>query len=72
VAKKVNFGDNMAGVCVSELSQMQKNTCPTEIKTEKVTLLNTARRIGLFSEGNRAPNEKDTIIYLDGSFDLLH
>ncbi|KAF9919931.1 Ethanolamine-phosphate cytidylyltransferase, partial [Linnemannia zychae] len=35
-------------------------------------VLSTARKISLFSQGNRDPKKGDRIIYVDGTFDLFH
>ncbi|EGR30689.1 hypothetical protein IMG5_125800 [Ichthyophthirius multifiliis] len=39
---------------------------------KKLKLLNTTKRIRQFSAGNREPKEGDKIVYIDGSFDMLH
>lgn len=33
---------------------------------------NTARRIRQFSSDHKEPKDGDKIVYIDGSFDLLH
>lgn len=38
----------------------------------KAKLLNTTKRIRQFSAGNREPKESDKIVYIDGSYDMLH
>jgi len=35
-------------------------------------LLNTTKRIRQFSSGNREPKDGDKIVYIDGSYDMLH
>lgn len=35
-------------------------------------MVNTTRRIRQFSSDHKEPKENDKIVYIDGSFDLLH
>lgn len=39
---------------------------------KRLKLLSTTKRIREFSKGNREPTTEDKIIYLDGSWDILH
>ncbi|KAG0202530.1 Ethanolamine-phosphate cytidylyltransferase [Mortierella sp. NVP41] len=43
------------------------------VKTQQQhEVLSTARKISIFSRGNREPQRGDRIIYVDGTFDLFH
>lgn len=53
---------------VHDIDKMQ-----SEVKLEKrQKLLNTTKRIREFSKGNKEPKPTDKIVYIDGSFDILH
>ncbi|KAL4476418.1 hypothetical protein ABPG74_010151 [Tetrahymena malaccensis] len=77
--KKIRKLSGEQGITASKIESLEDSTTIStntkevdESTAVKLKLLNTTKRIRQFSQGNREPKEGDKIVYIDGSFDMLH
>lgn len=63
---------NLVASKIDEIAEINQPREVDESTAVKVKLLNTTKRIRQFSHGNREPKDTDKIVYIDGSYDMLH